>query len=80
MKVRIEKWGDRLAICIPANLATEASLAIDSEMEMAVVDGKIVLEPEVRRSLSLAELVSGITDENRHDAVDWGPAVGKEVW
>jgi antitoxin component of MazEF toxin-antitoxin module len=27
---------------------------------------------------SLEELVSRITPENRHEEVDWGPAVGRE--
>lgn len=29
---------------------------------------------------TLAELVAGITDENRHPEVDTGPAMGNEVW
>jgi hypothetical protein len=28
--------------------------------------------------LSLDMLVAGITDENRHDLIDWGPPVGRE--
>lgn len=34
----------------------------------------------VPRRYSLAELVAGITDENRHDEVDWGPPRSAEVW
>lgn len=29
---------------------------------------------------SLAELVNEITAENLHDCVDWGKAVGDEIW
>jgi antitoxin component of MazEF toxin-antitoxin module len=29
---------------------------------------------------SLQELVGRITDENRHEAIDWGPPVGLEEW
>lgn len=28
----------------------------------------------------LEELVAGITDDNRHDETEWGPAVGNEAW
>ncbi len=28
----------------------------------------------------LDELISGITEENRHDLIDWGDPVGREVW
>lgn len=30
-------------------------------------------------SVRLNELLAGVTDENRHEEVDWGPAVGKEI-
>jgi antitoxin component of MazEF toxin-antitoxin module len=29
---------------------------------------------------TLEELVAQITAENRHGEIDWGPAVGKEIW
>ena len=29
---------------------------------------------------TLAEMLSRITDENRHGEVDWGDVVGNEVW
>lgn len=32
------------------------------------------------REYTLEELVAGITDENRHQEVDFGPAVGNEAW
>ena len=34
----------------------------------------------VPRRYSLARLVAGITDDNRHDEVDWGPPRGREAW
>jgi antitoxin component of MazEF toxin-antitoxin module len=33
-----------------------------------------------RRKYRLDELVALIPKKNRHGAVDWGKAVGKEVW
>ena len=37
-------------------------------------------EEKARRKLelSLDELVAGITPENRHELIDWGPPVGRE--
>jgi antitoxin component of MazEF toxin-antitoxin module len=29
---------------------------------------------------SLDTLVAGITEENRHDEIDFGPPVGEEIW
>lgn len=34
----------------------------------------------VPRRYSLAQLVAGITEQNRHDEIDWGPARGAEAW
>jgi hypothetical protein len=33
-----------------------------------------------RRRYRLEQQVSGITKRNRHDEVNWGRRVGKEVW
>ena len=30
--------------------------------------------------MTLESLVEQITDDNRHDEIDTGPPVGKEVW
>lgn len=35
-------------------------------------------EEENREQLD--RMVAGITDENRHEEVDWGPPVGREAW
>src|SRR5581483_6977329 len=36
-------------------------------------------EPPSEPPLTLEELVSRITDENRHEEIDWGPPVGREI-
>jgi antitoxin component of MazEF toxin-antitoxin module len=49
----------------------------------AFVVGRMTGQPkayEEERRERLAELVSGITDDNRHAETDWGPPVGREVW
>lgn len=35
---------------------------------------------EEERREQLGRLMAGVTDENRHEEVDWGPPVGREVW
>ena len=42
--------------------------------------GRIVIEAVQPERYELAAPVAGITNENRHDAVDMGPAVGQEAW
>ena len=36
-------------------------------------------EPPSRPGKTLKELVSQITDENRHEEIDFGPPVGREI-
>ena len=45
---------------------------------MSVQDGTLVLAP-ARRQYSLEELVDGITAANRHDEIDLGPPMGREL-
>jgi antitoxin MazE len=42
--------------------------------------GRIIVEPILAETLDLAVLVAGITNENRHDAIEMGSAAGQEVW
>lgn len=74
----IRKWGNSAAIRIPSALLDAAGLKPDDPVELREEKGRIVIEKA--RRLTLEELVAGITPENRHDEVDWGPPVGKEIW
>jgi antitoxin component of MazEF toxin-antitoxin module len=40
----------------------------------------VTIEEGNESAISLEELLANITDENIHRTVDWGPAVGKEIW
>jgi len=80
MQARIQKWGNSLALRIPKSLATEAHLAQESVVDLAVAKGKLVVTPVKTRKYVLKDLVAGITEENLHKEGDWGPAVGREVW
>ena len=76
----MQKWGSSLGIRIPKAFAHEAHLEEDTPVEMALVDGKVVLVPVPDPAPTLEELLAGVTDENRHGEFDTGPAVGNEVW
>jgi antitoxin MazE len=76
----VQKWGNSLGIRIPKALATEAHINQGVDVDISVKDGRLVVEPVAVPQWSLEELLEGITDENLHEEVDWGPPVGKEVW
>ena len=80
MRVKVQKNGERLTVCIPDELADKLGLKAGSEVELRLVNGCLRLYPSGGPRYTLEELVDGITPENRHDEIDWGPPVGKEVW
>jgi len=80
VRTRVQRWGNSLAVRIPKTFAEEVGLADDSAVEMRLVKGGLVIEPAPAWGVSLDELLDGVTDENLHDEVDWGPAQGREVW
>ena len=42
-----------------------------------LLDGKLVIEiTKPKRRYTLDELAAGITPENRHEEIEWGPPVG----
>lgn len=80
MQTRIQKWGNSLAIRIPKSFAAQIGLEQDSEVELTLLDGKLVLVPIEPSRLALAELLAQITDDNLHSEISSGDAVGNEVW
>ena len=46
--------------------------------DLQIEDDRPPITP-VQITYSLDALVAGITDENRHDEVEWGVSVGAEV-
>ncbi|MCH8062243.1 MAG: AbrB/MazE/SpoVT family DNA-binding domain-containing protein [Chloroflexi bacterium] len=80
MKARIQKWGNSLALRIPKALAEEAHVRQNTQVEISLVNGKIVVEPVKPPAWTLEDLLEGITEENLHLEVESGPSVGKEVW
>ncbi|MCB8924479.1 MAG: AbrB/MazE/SpoVT family DNA-binding domain-containing protein [Ardenticatenaceae bacterium] len=80
MQTQIKKWGNSLALRIPKLLAEQLDIKTDSEVEIAVEDGQMVIKPLPEPTLTLEELLAQITDENLHEEVETGTAVGGEAW
>ena len=78
MRVMVKKWGNSASIRIPASVMQAARIALDQTVDVREENGRIVVEPVRPVEYDLATLVAGITDENRHEEIDFGPPVGKE--
>lgn len=80
MRVTIKKWGNSAAVRIPSSIMDAAHIHLDDQVEIREKNGRIWLEPVRRSQFTLDELVSAITDENRHEPIDFGKPVGEESW
>lgn len=80
MKVVVRKWGNSAAVRIPAALLASARLRLDQAVDVREEQGRIIIERIEPEDHDLATLIAGITDENRHDAIDMGAPVGREAW
>ena len=78
MTLKVQKWGNSLAIRIPKGVAKEAHIHEGSTVEFIGEEPSIVVRQPKRPKYSLDELLSKVTPENIHPEVDWGPSVGKE--
>jgi len=75
----MRKWGNSAAVRIPASIMASAGLSLDQPLDLTEQDGSILITP-VHDELDLDALIEGITDENRHEELLAGPAVGREAW
>jgi antitoxin MazE len=80
MLVRISKWGNSLALRIPAPFARETGIDSGTEVDLALEDGKLVITPRGPGSYSLDALLAQVTKENVHDSIDTGAPKGDEAW
>lgn len=80
MRATVRKWGNSLALRIPSGLAEDAHLSDGAEVDIALRDGRLVVEPVAAPEASLDELVAGITPENRHHEQFADGPRGAEAW
>ena len=76
----VRRWGKGAAVRIPAAIMEAAHLRLDQPVVVREDGGRVVIEAASADPYDIETLVAGITDENRHDSVDMGPAAGNEAW
>ncbi len=80
MTAIVQKWGNSLALRIPSSLARDIHLHQGSVVEMAVVEGRMVLKPKRQCKIPLSQMLKRITKNNRHSEQNCGGASGQEIW
>lgn len=84
MQTSVQKWGNSMGLRIPKSIATELGLAPGALVELSVRAGRMILVPSPpegsARARSLAELLEGVTEANRHSEIATGPSLAGEAW
>jgi len=80
MNRHVKKWGNSAAVRIPAATLAAAGLQTDDPISIREEDGRIVIEKISPETITLEWLLEGITPDNLHPEIDFGPPVGKERW
>jgi antitoxin MazE len=79
MEVKVQKWGNSLAIRIPKIYAKEINVNLGALLTINREDNKLILEPK-KKEEKLKALLSKVTAENIHEEIETGIGVGNEAW
>jgi len=79
MVVRVQKWGNSLAIRIPSSYAKDAGFAEGTEADISVTGKKIIMKPLIRE-YDLHKLILRINPDNIHKEIETDGPVGNEIW
>jgi antitoxin MazE len=80
MRVRVQKWGNSLALRIPKSFATETELDPGSEVDLTLEAGRLIITPLPEPTFALEGLLEQVTPQNLHGEADFGIAKGRESW
>lgn len=78
MVTRILKWGNSLGLRIPKSFAKELDIEPNSEVDITVRDGQLIIRPLPRPAYALEKLLSEVTKDNLHEEIDFGEPTGRE--
>jgi antitoxin MazE len=80
MFIKIQKWGNSLALRIPKSFATELKISEDSEVNLSLENGKLIIKPTNEKKYELNDLLSQVNEKNIHGEYTFGRPEGNELW
>ena len=81
MLVKVQKWGNSLAVRIPRAFAGEINITENSSVNLTLIDGSINLKPiENNYECNLEDLIEQVNESNLHSEYNSGKPEGKEIW
>lgn len=78
MTVTVAKWGNSLAVRIPASEAAKAALKEGDEVDLTAAEkGQLIIQ-KISKEVNFDHLYAQMTTDNTHSEIDWGVSVGRE--
>jgi len=78
MQIEIKKWGNSLAFRIPKDLLKTMHITEGQSLDLELVEQGILLKTKRRRSkIKLEDMLDNL---GPLEELDWGEAVGDELW
>jgi antitoxin MazE len=79
MEAVIRKWGNSPALRLPSAVMKSAAFDFEQHVIVTATKGRIVIEPASQPEYKQEDLLAAMTDDNVHDAMDFGGPVGQEA-
>ncbi|MGB3366447.1 MAG: AbrB/MazE/SpoVT family DNA-binding domain-containing protein [Acidaminobacteraceae bacterium] len=78
MIAKIQKWGNSQGVRIPKSILNSAHFSDNEDVEIIVVDGRIIIE-HTKRHKSLKERFKNYEGDYKCSELETGSPVGQEV-
>jgi len=75
----VQRWGNSLAVRIPARLAESLAMREGTQVELERKGAAIIMRPKARPRHRLSQLLRTCTPAKLHGESDFGVDVGAEV-
>lgn len=78
----LKRWGNSLAVRIPANVASEAAFIEGQEVDVQVEDGLVLVRPHTAiRRFSRERYLQQLREQKLepHETIDFGEPQGSEI-
>jgi antitoxin MazE len=80
MRMIVRKWGNSVAVRIPASVMAAASVDFDQVVDVYEEGGRVVIEPVRAEPCDLNALLVRMRPETFPEDIDFGPPQGREIW
>jgi antitoxin MazE len=77
--LKVQMWGNSLAVRLPSSIARSAKLTPGQPVEISIQDGVISIVPMGKREMTLSERLAAYDVERHGGEVMAAPRRGKEV-